>query len=77
MYVYGGFETNSGILSDFKVYKNFLNTAEWSELPTENGPGPRHSHSSFFYNNNIYIHGGKVNVLDNTSTIFAFNIESS
>ena len=64
------------MLSDFKVFGNFYNDASWSSLTTENGPGSRHSHSSVFYKECIYIFGGKINIIENSNDLFCYSIEN-
>lgn len=76
IFVYGGYDNNNGILCDFQMFVNDNSLkSKWIALTTENGPGPRHSHSSVIHNGIIYIFGGKVDRFNSTNHIHAYSIK--
>ena len=83
LYVYGGFDNDYGVLSDFNMIDctNFRGKDKnneksgWINLNVKGGPGPRHSHSSIYYQGSIYIFGGKVDRFKSTNSIYAYNIK--
>lgn len=71
LYIYGGYDVNTGILNDFwrlnvndpvdYVWENLTN------LDDPNYPGPRERHQCFVYENKLYIFGGLKHTLENTN----------
>ena len=77
LFVYGGYESDEGILDDFKMFEEIEGVGEWKQLPTENGPGPRHSHEAVVHEDTIYVFGGKINLFENTNSLFAFDVRQN
>jgi hypothetical protein len=79
IYVYGGYDGNSGSLSDFMQFNYSKNDHEirWEPMPlTGLSPGKLCRHSAFFYKNRMYVFGGKKNVYLNNNDMYFYDFET-
>lgn len=77
LYVYGGYDINSGIMADFHKI-NITGNPTWVELTTNTKlyPGPRHGHSAVVFGNKMYLLGGKINSLTSTNILSVYDFEA-
>lgn len=77
LYVYGGYDINTGILADFHKI-GLRGNAEWVDLTSDSKlyPGPRHGHSAIVYGKKMYLFGGKVSSLCSTNLLNVYDFEA-
>lgn len=71
MYVYGGYDINTGIMNDFNVI-DLSGDIEWQTISMESQdgyPGRRCNHTAVVYDGWMIVFGGKVGSLTNTDQI--------
>lgn len=69
LYIYGGYDINTGILGDFYSLDLLQKNLKWEPVNQSGSlkPSPRHSHSASIYKEKIWIFGGKIDTLNNTN----------
>ncbi|EGR29299.1 kelch motif family protein, putative [Ichthyophthirius multifiliis] len=77
MYVYGGYEVNEGILSDFysMVIKN-AQSYKWEKISNKGNkpyPGPLMRHTAVVFQDKMYIFGGNKQSLKSTNDIWTYD----
>ncbi|CAK77324.1 unnamed protein product (macronuclear) [Paramecium tetraurelia] len=85
LYVYGGYETNEGILSDFCRIpspvspKPFCWTNLMKKAPEDNAqdqvPGPLRNHTAVVHQNKMYMFGGKENLMSPTARLWIYDFQ--
>ncbi|CAD8145751.1 unnamed protein product [Paramecium octaurelia] len=85
LYVYGGYETNEGILSDFCRIpspvspKSFCWTILMKKAAGDNAqdqvPGPLRNHTAVVHQNKMYIFGGKENLMSPTARLWIYDFQ--
>lgn len=89
MYIYGGYEVNQGILQDFIEIDldERLPSFQWEDVRVKSKinpgnpilsfclilPGPLCRHSTVIYKDKMYIYGGQVSSLRNTSQFMSYS----
>ncbi|CAD8060402.1 unnamed protein product [Paramecium sonneborni] len=83
IYVYGGYETNEGVLDDLmKIpFPNLEKPLTWTQVYKKNlkevkGPGPLRNHTAVTYQNKMYIFGGKENLIQPCCKLWIFDFQS-
>lgn len=76
LYVYGGYDVELGILSDFYSLGLGRGAYVWQPVqnPDRHRPGPRRSHTLRTIRDQLYLFGGQVNSTESTNTLQVFSV---
>lgn len=76
MYVYGGYEVNEGILSDFhEMQLSHSQVFQWKKVKPEQelNPGPLMRHSAVVFGDFMYVFGGNHKSLKSSNALWSFD----